>query len=774
MRPIFDRLSLLTFTFLLVAGLFSPAEAQEEPKDDLLELRKKQEAQERANVLARDLVLRILDIQMQQLEENGLSEEPFYKDIKEMRDNITKLVKTEMKGVVVLLRGALGKEVDARRADVEKARVMIRKIIKRLYVERQNLMLRLKAAELAAEIRRLISHQVKVRGVTGEIAGNVAARQEALALTTIQDQRDTKELYLRLKESLILVSKWGGELGAGATDGLRILKAAGTDGDFDDAGKRLDAFDYPGAVRSQTLVIKGLKLLLRKIEETQGLLGSDLEAALKLLRELIKKQNEVKDSTDKSNLEEDEAVRKLVEDQTEIRRDLGELVPVVNDLADSSTLLAAARASAYDATGNLFDGLKEDAKQKQEDVLVNLGNLEARLVAAIAQQDDKRSASQLAARVRDLEEVKKKLQDTRKQQAAVKKTAARDLPAASSLGEKAAKGLEGIGEGKDLPPVVDSRLREADSAVRDSVRALAEAAKSAAAELPEVTEEKLDDASLALERASAEVEAALADAKREQFAVEIAELSRAAEGLERAAASERIIAKQSKLAKEGEGLKASLAKELIDEQGDIEAFTVKTAEGLAVLAPEVSKKLEGLVPQFKSIQKNLTASSEAKGEESKKKAAAAYGSADEAARELAEAAAELRKQIGETAEELAAESLEQLEEVSDAREAVDESLAERPEAIGDELDSLKRAQGLVKQALADQDRAAGRPKAAALRELSVGIQEALADQGKADSQSEELASGRADTALDATATQQEVADEAEGLAQGLESGEVGK
>ena len=52
MRPIFDRLSLLTFTFLLVAGLFSPAEAQEEPKDDLLELRKKQEAQERANILA--------------------------------------------------------------------------------------------------------------------------------------------------------------------------------------------------------------------------------------------------------------------------------------------------------------------------------------------------------------------------------------------------------------------------------------------------------------------------------------------------------------------------------------------------------------------------------------------------------------------------------------------------------------------------------------------------------------------------------------------------
>ena len=87
MRPIFDRLSLLTF--LLVAGLFSPVQAQEEPKDDLLELRKKQEAQERANALARDLVLRILDIQMQQLEENGLSEEPFYKDIKEMRNNLS-------------------------------------------------------------------------------------------------------------------------------------------------------------------------------------------------------------------------------------------------------------------------------------------------------------------------------------------------------------------------------------------------------------------------------------------------------------------------------------------------------------------------------------------------------------------------------------------------------------------------------------------------------------------------------------------------------------
>ena len=775
MRLIRDRLCLLALTFLLFAGACPLGGAQEDTGGvDDSPLRQKQEAQERANAMAEDLLERILDKQLQQLEENGLGDESFYKDIKKMRDNISDLIKSEMKSVVKMLEDALGKSDAERKSVVQSARTMIRTIIQRLYIERQKLMMRLKAAELAAEVRRLISFQGRVRDSTEAIPQAVTARQDTLVLSTIEDQLDAKELYLRLVASLISVGKWGGELGAGAADGLRILKAAGTEGDFRDAGKKLDEGDYPNAARSQTLVIKGLKLLLRKIEETQGLIGTDLEAALRLLRELIKKQEEVKEGTEKSKLEEDEEVRKLVEEQTEIRRDLGDLVPVVRDLADSSNLLDDARASAYEATGHLFDALKDDALQQEQQVLDNLGNLEDRIKAAIAAQDDKRSSLQLVQRIKDLEEVKSNLQSVRKEQSAAKKTAARDLPAASELGQKAVKGIDGIGTDKDLPPVVSSRLREADSAVKEAARALVEAAKSAVAEVPEITEEALDDADLALERAGAEVEAALADAKRQQKAVEIAELARAAEVLERAAASEREIAKRSKAASKAEGLDEKQSKELSDEQGDIDAVVAKTAEGLESIAAEASEKLKGLAPQFAAIKKNLDKSAAEPGEPTKKNLARAAGSADEASRELAEAAKLLREEIGEVAEELAAESLEQLEGVTEARESVEESLTDLPEAIGDDLENLKHAQGIVEQALADQDRAAGRPQAAALRELSTGIQEALEDQGRADSHAAELASGRADTALDATATQQEVADEAEGLSDGLESGDTGK
>ena len=45
------------------------------------------------------LLDRILDKQLQQLEENGLDSESFYKDIKKMRDNIAGLVKSEMKDI---------------------------------------------------------------------------------------------------------------------------------------------------------------------------------------------------------------------------------------------------------------------------------------------------------------------------------------------------------------------------------------------------------------------------------------------------------------------------------------------------------------------------------------------------------------------------------------------------------------------------------------------------------------------------------------------------
>ena len=64
--------------------------------------------------------------QLQQLEENGLDSESFYKDIKKMRDNIAGLVKSAMKDVVKMLEDALGKNDAERKSVVQSARTMIR------------------------------------------------------------------------------------------------------------------------------------------------------------------------------------------------------------------------------------------------------------------------------------------------------------------------------------------------------------------------------------------------------------------------------------------------------------------------------------------------------------------------------------------------------------------------------------------------------------------------------------------------------------------------
>ena len=67
-------------------------------------LRRKQDAQERAREMAHQLVTGILDVQLQQLEENGLKELPVYREIAGMKKNIGALVDKEMEKAVLRCR----------------------------------------------------------------------------------------------------------------------------------------------------------------------------------------------------------------------------------------------------------------------------------------------------------------------------------------------------------------------------------------------------------------------------------------------------------------------------------------------------------------------------------------------------------------------------------------------------------------------------------------------------------------------------------------------
>src|SRR5690606_7512193 len=115
-------------------------------------LRRQQQAQEKARAITRQLVSRILDIQLRQLEENGLAEQSIYRDIQSMRGNLDQLVRTDMDEVVQLLVEAQTGPQEQRQAKFLAAQDRVRHVMLTLLAERQKLLKRLQIAEIAAHV----------------------------------------------------------------------------------------------------------------------------------------------------------------------------------------------------------------------------------------------------------------------------------------------------------------------------------------------------------------------------------------------------------------------------------------------------------------------------------------------------------------------------------------------------------------------------------------------------------------------------------------------
>ena len=115
-----------------------------------------------------------------------------------------------MKDVVALLEKAQTDSPADQRKDFEQARAKIREVVTKLSIERQNLSRRLKVAELAAQVKRLIEMETAVNKTTDSLPSLPARKQTEVTLTTVQDQQDVKTLFIHLVNSLADVSQWGG------------------------------------------------------------------------------------------------------------------------------------------------------------------------------------------------------------------------------------------------------------------------------------------------------------------------------------------------------------------------------------------------------------------------------------------------------------------------------------------------------------------------------------------------------------------------------------
>lgn len=716
-----------TIVLACLAGKPLPA-AEESPRVTALDvetLRQKQELQQRARDLARELVSGILDLQLQQLEENGLDTLPLFRDIRQMRANIDGLIEAEMNDVVSLLVRAQDEPAAEREKTFVVARQKIRDIVVRLSVERQNLLRRLKTAELAAQVKRLLAVEGVVLDATTALTEQGGARQEATLLSAVQDQRDAKALYLRLLEALQDVRSWGGEVGHGAAEGLMLLKAANTNEAVDAAVQTMDAAQFTTARQHVTAVIRSLSVLLEKIEHTQGLVGADREAALELVRSLKERQDQLREKTKNETLN-DANIEQLVQQQAVIQKELGRLSSLLNDKPTATPYVEQATAAAYQASGMIFDNRRPDALAEQGKVLGNLAAIEEQLLSDAESERVDKSAAEWKQLVASLEQASKQVDQARAEvkQAAQKQAA--DQPEVDKHLDHAAAKVAKPAQPENLPTMQASQL--------DAVAAAARAASATVNDpeaAPGAAQQAIDEARRAADQAAAEIATQLADARRRQLAVEAGELARASEVVERSLASARRLSEPA-----AKDAPASEAAARAAEQKALERVLGELAEGLQSESPQVAAQLAQARDQL--AQPNAKPQA--------------------AAQQLGRTAEQLRQQVAARAGQLDQEARKQLNAVNPVRSAVDAAAAEQAKSLAERMRQLAQADQKLGQAAVEQQRALGRQEAAAALELMDQVADAQRQQREAARAAADVAQGKAATPLDATLRQQRVAD----------------
>jgi len=542
--------------------------------------------------MARELVASVIDTQLRQLEDNGLTNLPIHAQIASMRNTIDAIVTTDMQGVVELLAEAEGSTPAEQASRVVEARRMIRHITVRLMAERQQILRRLKVADIAAQVRRLIHIQTSASQATESLLQQPPGKRESLTLTTIEQQRTVESLCAALTQTLQDIRTWDGPLGIGAHESLRRLKDARSNEALDSALDRLAASDFATAFAAQRHLLATFESLLNAIETSQGVGNTRNKAALDAVREVLQAGTKLRNEIATTPLT-DQSVERLVEKQSQFRENIHALGELVGGVPHIQPLLAQAKEAALESTARLFDGDQRQAVAEESKALGNLAAIAERIERAEPAHNESRSAEQLAARVDDLRNAAVQMAQVLERQKKAADAAQSNPQAAIQPQQEVARAIPRVQQKKDLPASVTARLEEAAEAAVAAAKTLAEAPAqqpSPAAGVPTAAKASVDAAMDAVKESSAEIARAIADTERIRAATQIAELSRAAEAMERAAAAEHAIAEQAEqmAAQAGEASEPSQGETqaaLAAEQQDIAAVAEKVAQGIKATAP---------------------------------------------------------------------------------------------------------------------------------------------------------------------------------------------
>lgn len=361
------------FLLMLLVATCDARAGEKERTPDVL-----RDEQQRAAASARRLVAEVLDLQLRQLRENGLQDRPLFAEILSMRDNLEQLVRGDMREVEQLLRQAERGTDQQRRTRIDEARRRIRQIVLSLTDQRARLRRRLGVARLAEQVREAIALQDQVLETTRRLTRQPRESQERETLSAIEDQQDVKALHESLRNTLQETATWPGSVAEAAARGLELLESAHASQDLSAAIAGLRAGRLAEAADRQEKLLSTYRELLLLVQEGRGIDASRPEEALDdSLADLVERQRELSRRT--GNAPKREELDALVDEQSALQQDLGQLQDVLPPQRENKALLSSAEAGAMQAAAELFEGKTEAAQEKQQQVITALETLRSRI-----------------------------------------------------------------------------------------------------------------------------------------------------------------------------------------------------------------------------------------------------------------------------------------------------------------------------------------------------------------------------------------------------------
>jgi len=703
--------------------------------------------EERSVRVARTLLTDVVGAQLNQLQDNQLQDTQIYADLEQLQQRLSELSKQQFVAVATLIQAA--EKAPARQSGQAWAAVReeVRRIVLQLVIERRKVLDRLQLSHWADDARRLIELQTAAQKLAQQ-----PSPDEAQLLEAIQSQQFVGKLYREFDTALGEAIAWGEPSSRVAEMARRLLRAAETGQHLRAAEQSLRSGNRPSALVEQDNVLRTLRTLLPMLRGATEKADPSLTLALQLLADIRRRQQSLSEATAKiittaESPEKEAALSQLVARQQQVHEQLGRLLEYVNAWPELAAMAEASRATAFLAIDKLFQQ-DRSAAAEQEKLQSQLEQLRQALQREFRRQSSDRSADELADEVETLSRTLAQLKTAAAAQEAVAPSLETDLTTARK--KQAAIGRQV----NQLPQ--DHRYAAARQRVANAARALR------AARLVNDNEARtaVDAASGELQQAVSETAAELADLRRRHKAIEVGELARAAEALERAAAAEGRLAERFVEQRTGVPKQNGA---LAEEHQKARETVKRVAAGIQKTAPQASQALQTLQPEFAQIAERLLAETAVKAERP-----AAAEQAQRLQKALTQAAADVRRAGAQSAEELAQLANAQLEPLTQARQQMQQVATAAPRAAMQAAAQAQAALAAAQKARQAHLAAAGNTAAARLARLAEQLGEAQQQHAYVAALAERLAKGQGDSSWSVANEQEKITDLAKALAQNAE------